>query len=156
MTKTQQITELATDEMVAALEAYQKDEERWGSAQERLSQLMSIWGMTFNIMTAFAAPRTLAKLPAGREAMRKQMAGLLEDYVKLITEGKHGEKFNGEDFQRTLEPTRRALILLEQWDGVDKAPALLVQASRDFFTAFGWAEPDCGWDAWEGPPSCAE
>lgn len=25
------------------------------------------------------------------------------------------------------------------------------QAARDYFPAFGWAGPDEGWDAWEGP-----
>jgi hypothetical protein len=150
------VPELTMDKMVAALEAYQKDEARWASAQDRLSQLMRIWGVTFNIMAAFAAPRVLAKLPTERVEMRKQMSGIFEDYVELVTGEKSGEKFIGEDFQRTLEPTRRAVTLLEQWDGGDKTPAPLVQAARDFFVAFGWAEPDCGWEAWEGPPSCAE
>lgn len=122
------------------------------SAQERLSQIMGIWGTTFNIMAAFAAPRVLAKLPAEHEMTNERLIGIFDDYIEMIAGEKSGEKFNGENFHRTLEPTRRARALLDEWVVSKEAPAPLVQAARDFFVAFGWAEPDGGWDAWEGPP----
>jgi hypothetical protein len=156
MKGTQQMDELSMDGIAKALEAYRKDEGRSMSAQERLSQVMGIWGTTFNIMGAFAAPRVLAKLPAKlpveRETMHKQILGIFDDYIELITGEKSGEKFNGEDFHRTLEPARRARALLAAWVASEEAPAPLVQAARDFFASFGRSEPEGGWDTWEGPP----
>jgi len=143
--------DICDENAAAAIEAYQKDENRWNAAKEGLLRVMSIWGMTFNVMAAFAAPRVLAKLPAEHEMTHERLAGLLDDYIEMVTGEKSGEKFKGEEFHRTVEPTRRARALLAEWRMSNSAPALLVQAARDFFAAFGWAEPDGGWDAWEGP-----
>ncbi len=150
------MNDLSPEDIEAALEAYRKDEARWAPAQERLARVTGIWGTTFDIMAALAAPRVLARLAAGppgeQEKLPGWVAGLFEDYIELITGEKSGEKFNGEEFHRTLAPTRRALALLATWVVTSEAPALLVQAARDFFAAFGWAEPEGGWDAWEGAP----
>lgn len=150
------MNDLSPEEIEAALEAYRKDEGRRASAQERLARITGIWGTTFDIMAAFAAPRVLARLPAelpgGQETLPERIAGLFDDYIELVTGEKSGERFNGEEFHRTLEPTRRARALLATWVGSEEAPALLVQAARDFFAAFGWAEPEGGWEAWEGTP----
>ncbi|MEO5726788.1 MAG: hypothetical protein ABI134_30680 [Byssovorax sp.] len=148
------MSDLSPEEIESALEAYRKDEGRWASAQERLAEITGIWTTTFDIMAAFAAPRVLARLPAElpgeHETRCERIAGLFDAYIELVTGEKSGEKFNGEDFHRTLEPTRRARALLATWVVSEEAPALLVQAARDFFAAFGWAEPEGGWEAWEG------
>lgn len=148
--------DLSPDDIEAALDAYRKDEARWEPARERLARVTGIWGATFDIMAALAGPRVLARLaaepPGEQEKLPERVAGLLDDYIELITGEKSGEKFNGEEFHRTMEPTRRARALLSTWVVTPEAPALLVQAARDFFAAFGWAEPEGGWEAWEGPP----
>lgn len=155
MKKSRPMNDLSPEEIEAALAAYGKDEERWASAQERLARVTGIWSTTFDIMAAFAAPRVLARLPGEQEVLPDRIADLFDDYIELVTGEKSGEKFNGEELHRTLEPTRRARALLATWVDSNEAPALLVQAARDFFAAFGWAEPEGGWDAWEGPASGA-
>jgi len=122
------------------------------AAKQRLSRFMEVWGMTFNIMAAFAAPRVFAKLPADHEMTPERVIALFDDYIEILNGDWCGGKFEGDEFHRTVAPTRIVQGLLTEWGISNPLPPLLVQAARDFFTAFGWAEPDGGWDAWEPPP----
>ena len=126
------------------------DEERLEAAKQRLSRMIGVWGATFNVMAAFAAPRVFAKLPVEHEMTPERITVLLDDYIQMITAEQAGG--SGDELLHTLPPTRIVRSQLAEWRSSNPPPALLVHAARDFFTAFGWSEPDGGWDAWEGPP----
>lgn len=128
------------------------DDERLEKAKQRLMGLMGVWIATFNVMAGFAAPRVFAKVPADHEMTPERLTVLFEDYIEMITGNQWGGKFKGDEFHRTVAPTRIVQGLLAEWRNPDPLPASIVQAARDFFIAFGWPEPEGGWDNWDPPP----
>jgi Uma2 family endonuclease len=141
------------EEPTAAARTDEKGEAASPSSEERMSRVVGVWSTTLDIMTAFAAPRVLAKVPAAQlvEMTQERVTGLFDDYIGMFG-GAQSRNSSPSDVRRTtVEPVRRVRALLQGWQVSHPAPGPLVQTAREFLAAFGLPEPEEGWDAWEGP-----
>jgi plasmid stabilization system protein ParE len=120
--------------------------------REQALQTIDFIGRVLSLMTRLAAPRMLAHVPS--EEMGEGRAQALQhvaEYLAMVERTKTGA-FGDVDgrIARTEEATRRVQSLLETWSFSGGAPPLLVQAARDFHTAFyGISEPPGGWDRYD-------
>lgn len=120
--------------------------------KEQALQTVDFIGRVLSLMTRLAAPRMLAHIPL--EEIREGRAQALQHVAEYLTmvEGTKTGVFGDADgrIARTEEPIRRVQSLLEAWSFSEEAPPLLVQAARDFHTAFyGIGEPPGGWDGYD-------
>lgn len=139
----------------AATRTDEEDDAASRPAPDRMSRIIGIWGSMLDVMAALAAPRVLAKLPEEQlaELTRERVLGLFDEYTELFMGARSKEASRDEPRDPTVEPLRRVHALLQEWEISHQAPLPLVQAARDFLTAFRLPEPEGGWDAWEGPSS---
>ncbi|WP_437893281.1 hypothetical protein [Sorangium sp. So ce124] len=134
----------ALDELIAT------EPERYRATQEELGKVMgTICGM-LSLVSAFAAPRYLAKGNADKRPTPEQLLGLFDDYLFLSENMNCADEMDN-PFARTKEPTRRLRALLMRWDFSLTAPDAIVEVAREWLAAYGIPTPDEGWDRWEGP-----
>ncbi|WP_437769770.1 hypothetical protein WME77_23330 [Sorangium sp. So ce764] len=117
------------------------------AARERQRRGMSAFGGVLNLMTAFAAPRYLARATTIEPLPQAEILSLLDDFVEMM-EG----QVRGEKELKILDITRRMRVLLDGWRFSTVASPPIVETAREFMDAFGIFAPDEGWDAWEPPP----
>ncbi|WP_437893721.1 hypothetical protein [Sorangium sp. So ce124] len=117
------------------------------AARDRQRRLMSAFGGVLNLMTAFAAPRYLARATTVEPLPEAEILSLLDDLVEMMKGQTCGEKE-----LKILDILRRMRALLVGWRFSTVASPPIVQTAREFMDAFGIFAPDEGWDAWEPPP----
>jgi hypothetical protein len=117
------------------------------ATRERQRKQSSAFGGILNLMTAFAAPRYLARADISKPVPQEEILGLFDDFVEIFDKAGSGDKS-----LRILDATRRMRTLLQAWPFGPIAPEPIVRTAREFMTAFGISEPEEGWDQWEAPP----
>lgn len=117
------------------------------ATREKQRRVMSTFGGVLNLMTAFAAPRYLARASIPEPVPRAQLLSLFDDFIALMDGPARSEKDS-----RILDVTRRMRHLLDDWSFGTVATPPMVRTAREFMDAFGIPEPDQGWDAWEPAP----
>jgi len=126
------------------------DPERLQQRKAEAFQFLDFLGRVLSLMMRLAAPRMLARIPP--EKLREGRAQALEHLDAYLARFNEADQDAEDDsqFARSEESARRVRALLESWSFSGEPPAALVQAARDFHTAFfGVSEPPGGWDAYD-------
>lgn len=133
----------------AAPAAERNEPDATSRALEELFAFADVMGL----MMLLAAPRFLARTfgELGARVTTDAMVKLLDGHIATIARVNAGTYADADGrLRRTEEPTRRARALIETWEPSPSAPHALIEAARDFFTAYGAGEPVVPWDVWDG------